>query len=184
MTLGTPERDRADEAEDTHPPDGVEETLDLVRGNVLRLLESFPKPPSTLRVRAGGVTVEAEWSVAEPFPSGTDAVERVTDSDWSVGSGPHSEAPGQPVPGPDGFPDGRRITSPAVGVLYRSPEPGAPPFVEEGETVEEGQQIAIVEVMKLMLPVHSDVAGRVVAVLVANAANVEFGEPLLIVEPH
>ena len=66
-----------------------------------------------------------------------------------------------------------------MGVLYRSSETGGAPFVEEGQPVAEGQQVVTVEVMKLMLPVHSEVEGRVVAILVENAASVEFGEPLL-----
>lgn len=73
---------------------------------------------------------------------------------------------------------GHVITSPTVGVLWRSPEPGAAPFVEIGSRVAVGDTLAIVEIMKLMSNISADVAGEVVAVHVENAGAVEFGTPL------
>jgi acetyl-CoA carboxylase biotin carboxyl carrier protein len=72
------------------------------------------------------------------------------------------------------------VTAPTVGVFYRSPEPGAPPFVSEGDVVAAGQQVAIIEAMKLMIPVEADRAGRVAAILCADADAVEYGQPLLV----
>ena len=177
MTLSTPERERADEAPATDPGREVGETLELVRGSVLRLLSGFPNPPSALRVRAGGVTVEAEWPTGAPAGPAPGTVP-------STAPGPAPVVPAPAEPDPNSVPEGHRVTAPAVGVLYRSPEPGSAPFVEVGDTVTAGQQVAIVEVMKLMLPVHSDTAGEVVAVLAEDAANVEFGEPILVVRPN
>lgn len=74
------------------------------------------------------------------------------------------------------------ITSPMVGTAYRSPEPGAPPFVEVGSQVRQGQTLMIVEAMKTMNPIAAPRAGRVTSVLVEDAQPVEFGEPLLIIE--
>jgi acetyl-CoA carboxylase biotin carboxyl carrier protein len=68
-------------------------------------------------------------------------------------------------------------------VFYRSPEPGAPPFVAEGDLVRPGQQVGIVEAMKLMIPVESDRAGRVLEVLLADGSAVEHGQPLLLLGP-
>jgi acetyl-CoA carboxylase biotin carboxyl carrier protein len=70
-----------------------------------------------------------------------------------------------------------------VGVFYRAPQPGAEPFVSEGDTVRPGQQVAIIEVMKLMVPVEADRAGRVVEILVDDASPVEHGQPLLLLAP-
>lgn len=73
------------------------------------------------------------------------------------------------------------ITAPTVGVFYRAPEPGAVPFVATGDLIMSGQQVGIVEAMKLMIPVHADRGGRVVEVRCADATAVEFGAPLFAV---
>lgn len=74
------------------------------------------------------------------------------------------------------------ITAPSVGVFWEAPSPGAPPFVEVGGRVEAGDTIGIVEVMKLMNNVVADVSGTVTAVLVENAAHVEYGTPLVAIK--
>lgn len=75
------------------------------------------------------------------------------------------------------------IKSPMVGTFYRSPSPEAAAFVEVGQTVEIGQVVCIVEAMKLMNEIKSEVRGKVVEVAVENAEPVEFGQTLFIVEP-
>ncbi|WP_343044371.1 acetyl-CoA carboxylase biotin carboxyl carrier protein, partial [Micromonospora maritima] len=75
------------------------------------------------------------------------------------------------------------VRAPTVGVFYRAPEPGAKPFVAEGDIVQPGQQVGIVEAMKLMIPVHADAHGTVVEVLRADGAPVEYDEPLLALSP-
>ncbi len=79
---------------------------------------------------------------------------------------------------------GTAVPSPMVGVFYRSPSPGAPPFVQEGDRVEADSTIGIIEVMKLMNPVQAGVAGTVSSFAVADAQAVEFGEDLLYVVPE
>lgn len=74
------------------------------------------------------------------------------------------------------------VTSPMVGTAYRSPEPGAPAFVKEGDTVSEGQTLFIVEAMKTMNPIRAPRGGRVTHIAVENGAPVEFGEVLLVIE--
>ena len=74
------------------------------------------------------------------------------------------------------------VTSPMVGTVYLAPEPGASVFVSEGDEVQEGQTILIIEAMKTMNQIPAPRAGRVRAVLVENAEPVEFGEPLMIIE--
>jgi acetyl-CoA carboxylase biotin carboxyl carrier protein len=69
-----------------------------------------------------------------------------------------------------------------VGTVYRSPEPGTPPFVEVGDNVAAGQTILIVEAMKHMNEVAAPRGGKVIAVLVEDGQPVEYGEPLMIVE--
>ena len=74
------------------------------------------------------------------------------------------------------------ITSPMVGTAYLSGEPGAPPFVSTGETVKEGQTLLIIEAMKVMNAIRAPRAGRIGRVFIENAAPVEYGEPLLVLE--
>ncbi|PIQ94729.1 MAG: acetyl-CoA carboxylase, biotin carboxyl carrier protein [Nitrospirae bacterium CG_4_9_14_3_um_filter_41_27] len=75
------------------------------------------------------------------------------------------------------------ITSPIVGTFYRSPTPEAAPFVEVGIKVTKGQVLCIVEAMKLMNEIESDVDGVVVNALVENGQPVEYGEPLFLIKP-
>jgi oxaloacetate decarboxylase (Na+ extruding) subunit alpha len=89
-----------------------------------------------------------------------------------------SPAPAQPLG--NGF---VRVEAPMVGVFYRAPQPGAPPFVEEGETVAQGQTLCILEAMKLMNEIKADAAGIVRAIHVGNAEPVEFGQLLFELEP-
>ena len=70
-----------------------------------------------------------------------------------------------------------------VGTFYRAPEPGAAPFVEVGDIVEAGQDVAIIEAMKMMNRVQTDRAGRVVEILVEDGETVEFEQPLIVIEP-
>ena len=74
------------------------------------------------------------------------------------------------------------IKSPMVGTFYRAPSPEAAPFVEVGQTVEVGQVVCIVEAMKLMNEIKSEVRGKVVQVAVENAEPVEFGQTLFVVD--
>jgi acetyl-CoA carboxylase biotin carboxyl carrier protein len=73
------------------------------------------------------------------------------------------------------------IKSPIVGTYYGSPSPGAAPFVSPGDHVEKGQIVGIVEAMKLMNEIESDVSGEIVKILVTNGQPIEFGQPLFAV---
>ncbi|HKO21119.1 MAG TPA: acetyl-CoA carboxylase biotin carboxyl carrier protein [Candidatus Eisenbacteria bacterium] len=74
------------------------------------------------------------------------------------------------------------IKSPMVGTFYRSPAPDADPYVEENSSIDVGQTVCIVEAMKLMNEIESDVRGRIAKILVENAQPVEFGQVLFLVE--
>ena len=75
------------------------------------------------------------------------------------------------------------IKSPIVGTFYRSPAPDAPPYVEVGDIVKPGQVVCIVEAMKLMNEIESDIAGKVVKMLIKNEDPVEYNQELFMVEP-
>ena len=74
------------------------------------------------------------------------------------------------------------VTSPMVGVVFTGPEPDAPPFINAGDEVTEGQTLLLIEAMKVFNPITAPKAGKVTEILITNGAPVEFGEPLLILE--
>ncbi|WP_222851159.1 acetyl-CoA carboxylase biotin carboxyl carrier protein [Phytoactinopolyspora mesophila] len=92
---------------------------------------------------------------------------------------------GEPAAAPAVDADDRQyhVCAPSVGTFYQSPEPGAAPFVSVGNTVTAGQQVGIVEVMKLMIPVEVERAGRVIDVLVDDGHAVEHGQRLVALAP-
>ena len=95
----------------------------------------------------------------------------------------------QPAPAtskPDAEESSHRIVikSPMVGTFYRAPAPDAPPFTEVGQDLEVGQVVCIIEAMKLMNEIKSEVAGRIVEILAENGDPVEFGQPLFAIEPN
>ena len=126
-----------------------------------------------LSVEAGEYRVEIEWQeaaigVAPVMPGGAD------------GDGAHRRGDGAATPMEEE--GGHAITSPLVGTFYRSPEPGADAFVTEGGPIEAGQDVAIVEAMKIMNRIQSDVTGTVRKILVNDGEIVEFGQKLIIVD--
>jgi acetyl-CoA carboxylase biotin carboxyl carrier protein len=82
-----------------------------------------------------------------------------------------------PAPAP-----GHVVKSPMVGTFYRSANPNSPPFVDIGTEVKEGGALCIIEAMKLMNEIESDMAGTVKAILVENGQPVEYGQPLFVIE--
>ena len=105
-----------------------------------------------------------------------------------------SPAAARPEPLPTASPAGRpsprvqrdgmiEVRAPMVGTFYRAPAPGAPPFVEVGAKVEPDDVVCIIEVMKLMNSIRAGRRGRVVEILAENAELVEYGQPLIVIEP-
>lgn len=126
-----------------------------------------PNPPAAPATSAGAASAEAAApaapaSVEAAAPASAEAAASV------VGRPP---ADGQPIP------------SPSVGLFWRSPQPGAPPFVDIGQRIGPDDTVCIIEVMKLMNHVKAGVSGTVVAVLPANGQMVELGQPLFLVDP-
>lgn len=76
------------------------------------------------------------------------------------------------------------VKSPIVGTFYESPAPGAPPFIKPGDNVQAGQVLCIIEAMKLMNEIESDMTGEIVKVLAANGKPVEYGQPLFSIRPR
>jgi acetyl-CoA carboxylase biotin carboxyl carrier protein len=135
---------------------------------------------SSVRVSKAGVFTNAgsggghHVTVAVPAAGSPQPAASVTDA----GGGRRETVPGL---APSQLVD---IKSPMVGTFYAAPEPGAEPYIRAGSRVATGQVVCIIEAMKIMNEIESEVAGVVREVLVENAQPVEFGQPLYRVDPH
>jgi acetyl-CoA carboxylase biotin carboxyl carrier protein len=138
--------------------------FELERGDVkVRIKRASAEPHSRLETRYVPV-VAPEAHVAAPVSGTAAEVPAVP---------PAPEAPAAPAE--EAL---HTIRSPIVGTFYESASPGAPPFVKPGDMVEAGQVLCIIEAMKLMNEIESDVAGQIVTCHVKNAQPVEYGQPL------
>ena len=147
-----------------------------------------------LPVEATAPVPQASSPPSAPAPTGADGAPAASAVGGAVGGTTPEEAlataggggsPAETGPAAEAaLANGTKIESPSVGLFWRAPAPGAPPFVEVGGRVGAGETVAIVEVMKLMNHVASPVDGVVSAILVENGAAVEFGQPIVVVDPE
>jgi acetyl-CoA carboxylase biotin carboxyl carrier protein len=171
-------------------PDDLRELLDAFEGStwqemtvtvsgdslhVSRRAESgsggtTPAPEATSTTPAASAATADEPAPAPPAASPARAPGPVASAAPGGAAGSPPAAGGTPVP------------APSVGLFWRAPSPGAPPFVEVGTRVSPDDTVGIVEVMKLMNRVPAGVAGVVTAVLVENGGMVEHGQPLILVD--
>ncbi len=133
---------------------------------------------SEIEVEREGAKIKIRKSYGEPL----EAPARRHPIEYHLETAPALKAPPEGAAGVEN-PNRKEIKSPMVGTFYRSPSPDAPAFIEAGQVVEVGQVVCIVEAMKLMNEIKSEVRGKVVEVLVENAQPVEFGQVLFTVEP-
>ena len=146
----------------------LKELIELMNDNGLAELE-IERDGMTIKLKKSSETGNIQ-SVAYSIPAIPAAAGRAA-----------VEAPAAaPVPAVSNCKD---VKSPMVGTFYRAPSPEAAPFVEIGQTVEVGQVVCIVEAMKLMNEIKSDVRGKVLEICVDNAEPVEFGQVLFRVDP-
>ncbi|WP_207782584.1 acetyl-CoA carboxylase biotin carboxyl carrier protein [Phytoactinopolyspora limicola] len=152
---------------------GVDRIVTAVRQATLDLLAALTERPDRLSVRTDHVAIELDWRTvpahasAVPTGVGPARVEAEPEGSDELAVGPASHY----------------VRAPTVGTFYRAPEPGSPPFVSPGDTVTVGQQVGIIEVMKLMVPVEADRAGQVAEVLVADGSGVEHNQRLIVLAP-
>ncbi len=147
----------------------------LPLGDVGRLVELLARSGvGEIRVRQGELEItvkaKAEAATKPPAPVQVNAV-------------PHNEVVVEAPLGSDlnGL---HAVRSPVVGTFYRAPAPEEEPYVEVGDRISEGQTLCIVEAMKLMNEIPSDVTGEVVEVLAENAGGVEYDQPLFYIKPE
>ena len=165
----TPGREPVIDAEDI-------DLLERVRNIAVVLLAELPRSPERLRIQARDIVMELDWATSTSTPATPDPVS-------ATPPGPESNSAESGTAPGDRAPTGPRITAPIVGTFYRRPAPGSDPFVEVGDQVKPGQQVAIVEAMKLMLPVEADTEGVITEVLADDGQPVEYGQALFALGP-
>jgi acetyl-CoA carboxylase biotin carboxyl carrier protein len=155
-------------AEDQESPASA--TLFELREHTSRLANDLHGALRRVSVSVGDATIEVEWQPQpdQPVAAPTQVMAHLVAVDEP------KQADEEHV----------LVRSPMVGTFYCAPSSDAPPFVEVGDMVTEGQPIAVIEAMKLFNPINSDATGVVVEVLVDDATPVEFGQPLLRVKPE
>ena len=145
----------------------IQELIDLLKKNNLTELELEREG---LRIR---VRYETGFrTITTPVPE-QGAVVSTSSSQLSAAAGTQAEDTTGMI----------TIASPIVGTFYRSPSPDADPYVEEGDYVKKGQVLCIVEAMKLMNEIESEVNGRVTKILAESTKPVEYGQALFLVDP-
>jgi acetyl-CoA carboxylase biotin carboxyl carrier protein len=155
--------------------DEIKQLLDMVREHELSEFE-LERDDFKIRVRKN---TTGQWTATMP---------PVSHVNYAPVMAPAMAAPaGPPVP-PVLTPaqedtDFAVVKSPIVGTFYRAPEPGAKPFADVGDSVKKGQVLCIIEAMKLMNEINSDVDGEVVKVYVENGQPVQYGERLFAIRP-
>ena len=145
----------------------IQELIDILKRNSLTELE-LEREGVRIRVRYELGIKTITTAVAESAPAQTIAASQPAVS----GASASADQTGLVT-----------ITSPIVGTFYRSPSPDADPYVEEGDYVKKGQVLCIVEAMKLMNEIESEVDGRVVKILAESTKPVEYGQALFHIDP-
>jgi acetyl-CoA carboxylase biotin carboxyl carrier protein len=133
--------------------------MDVLFRGFTGIVDASPQLPRRVNLKFGNASVEVEWPERD-----------------QVTAAPVLAVPDEPAE------DGYLVTAPLVGTFYRASAPGARPYVEVGDLVEQGQQVAIVEAMKLMNAIVADQSGRVLRVLVEDGESVEYAQPLLVLD--
>ena len=143
--------------------DGVKLSLKKTTGKEVTVIPAAPVAPVPIPAAPIPMAAPAPTPVATPAAAPVGAAETAA----------AAETPAAPA--------GNVVKSPLVGTFYAAPAEDAAPFVKVGDSVKEGQVLAIVEAMKLMNEIESDFSGTVTEILVENGQAVEFGQPLFVI---
>lgn len=157
----------------------------LVEHGVSELTLETPDYKLTVR-RGGEVQVVAlpQGVTTPPAPPPSLSTPTAPGAPAPAGVAPAAKAPGlEAQEAQDECAGCVEVRAPIVGTFYRAPAPDAPPYVEEGDRVEKGQVLCIIEAMKLMNEIESEVSGIVKKILVKNGEPVEYGQPLFLIQP-
>ncbi|NAZ84798.1 acetyl-CoA carboxylase biotin carboxyl carrier protein [Kineococcus indalonis] len=157
-----------------------QDALSELAEQAVALSRSLAGPLRRIALSRGEVTVEVDWQEAAAAPVAPAAPVAAV---HAAAAPVPATAVAAPAEAGEAGAATHTVRAPLVGTFYTSPSPEEPPFVSTGDTVAVGQTLGIVEAMKLMNTIVSDVAGRVVEVVAGNGSPVEFDQPLVRIEP-
>jgi acetyl-CoA carboxylase biotin carboxyl carrier protein len=166
---------------DVNKLDELRELVDFLKANGIAEFD-MERPDWKVRIKfagaAGPSAAGIELALAQQMLAGAGRN--------TPGAAADPPAPSTAAPAPAAEPEEKlhEVKSPIVGTFYDSPSPGAPPFVKVGDQVEVGTVLCIVEAMKLMNEIESDVAGEVVRRIASTGQPVEYGQPLFAIRPR
>ena len=146
----------------------LKKLIDLVEESGIAELE-ITEGEEKVRISRGGVRGQAAVESTLPHPPAAAPAAALAPA----------AAPAEPDPA---LPEGHILKSPMVGTFYRASAPGAKAFAEVGQTVAVGETVCIIEAMKLLNEIESDISGTIKAILVENGQPVEYGQPLFLIE--
>ncbi len=144
---------------------------------LLKLIEEKNLTIFELEIEGFKIKISKEPKIKAPGPLNTWVPQSALNN--TVSPSPVMEEKPQPEPQENLH----YITSPIVGTFYRAPDPTSPPFVEVGDVVKKGQTLCIIEAMKLMNEIESDIDGIIREILVENGKPVEYGQRLFSIQP-
>jgi acetyl-CoA carboxylase biotin carboxyl carrier protein len=139
---------------------GISE-IEISEGEESVRISRYPNP--------GTVSVQ---TIAAPAPAAAPPTPAAAAGAEAVSAAPAAAPPQR----------GHQVTAPMVGTFYSGPAPGAKPFVEIGTEVKPGDTLCVIEAMKMMNQIESEVSGKIVSILVENGTPVEFGQALFVIE--
>lgn len=149
----------------------IKKLIELLEGSDVAEIE-IVEGEESVRIARGTVTGVAQAPVAQAFAAAP------------VASAPAASLAAAPegAEAEDLLPPGTIVESPMVGTFYRSPSPGAKPFVDIGQTVSKGDTLCIIEAMKIMNQIVAETSGTIRAIVVEEGQPVEYGEPLIVID--
>lgn len=188
MTEGAGERQEQD-MRDEFGLSALREVLDLLKDSDISELK-IERSGSKLHIRRGVPPAQSSApfvispSLAAALPHGlASPLPPVAPFQQHQHQQASPGAPAEAAEAHETIPQGQPITSPMVGTYYGAPSPKDAPYVQEGDTIAPGDRVGIVEAMKMMNEIESEIGGRIARILVKNGQPVEYGQPLMIVEP-
>jgi len=156
--------------------DAVRELVGIIGEDDVQEIEIESGPWGQGKIRIARVSSQTPIFHSMPHMSATPAapIAQAAETSASVSQAPENDESSKY----------HTLKSPMVGMFYRSPNPEAPSYVQEGDGVTSGQTVCIIEAMKIMNEIEADIKGRVVRVLVENATPVEYNTPLFLIDPQ
>ena len=149
----------------------IKKLIELLEESDVAEIEVHEGEESVRISRGSRAPVPGQQPLVVPVAAPAQPAQPPADAPADTGAGSHADAGGEVV------------KSPMVGTFYRAPSPDAVPFVAEGDTVQAGETLCIIEAMKMMNQIEAPVSGTVRKFLVENAAPIEFGQPLAVIQP-